>query len=254
MKFESIINSISHFTSSEEDILAYILNHKEKINDMSSSDLARETYTSPATITRLSQKLGVSGFSELKYLIQEDIKTNDKLNNSPNNIELLKEDINETVNNIDKDEILKIVDLILNSNRIYTYGTSWGERNALEMFSRNFMAMNTYFVNIPSLTEFKWSADEINKTDLVFIISFSGENSKVNPIVNNLKIRGVPVVSITPMHKNSLAEMSSINLYYKVTELTEAKQTKSKEHNLFTTLHILLDIVYRCFLDILNKE
>lgn len=244
MKLEEIVNSVRNFTDSEKEILEYVLNNKETVVTLSSSELAEETFTSPATITRLSKKLGCAGFNELKYLINQDLARVGP-SHETSNIQLLKNDISETFELIDQTDIRDIVDLLNNANRIYTYGTSWGERNALEMFTRNFMATNIHFIDIPSITEFQWIANEVTQDDLIIIISYSGENDVVLAIANNLQLRNIPTVSVTPMHENTLASMSTKNLYYAVTELSETRTTRSSEHNLFTTLHILLDTVYR---------
>ncbi|UUX35279.1 MurR/RpiR family transcriptional regulator [Fundicoccus culcitae] len=249
MSLEEIINSVKHFTEAEKEILKYILNNKKKITTMSSTTLAEITYTSPATITRLSKKLGCNGFNELKYLISDDIEDTNRSLNYSNSLELLKNDINSTLDFVDKNDLLKVIDLINQSSKVYVYGTSWGERNSLEMFSRNFLALNIHFLNIPSMTEFQWISNSITDQDLVFIVSYSGENEEVLNLAKKFTYKNISVISITPKHENSLAKISYISLYYKVTELVETQSTRNSEHNLFTTLHILLDLIYRCFLD-----
>ncbi len=45
------------FSESEKEIAKYILNHGEAVLSMSVKELAKHTYTSPATIVRLCKKL-----------------------------------------------------------------------------------------------------------------------------------------------------------------------------------------------------
>ena len=54
------------FTQSEKEISEYILNHGDAILNMSIKELAKKTYTSPATIVRLCQKLNYKGYNDFK--------------------------------------------------------------------------------------------------------------------------------------------------------------------------------------------
>lgn len=249
MKLNEIINSINYFTDSEKVILEYILNNKEKVIKMSSNNLSEETFTSPATITRLCKKLGFTGFNELKFFINNEINAAQKPIESSDNWTLLKDDIQQTLDFIEKVDFEKINQLIKKSKRIYAFGTSWGERHALELFMRNFLAINVHIVLIPSITEFQWITNEITNEDLVFVVSYSGSNPDLINAVKNFQYKNIPVISITPNMKNTLASLSPIQLYYTVTELNETNATMNFEHNLFTTLHILLDAMYRKYLE-----
>lgn len=49
------------FTLSEKVLIDCITNHIDQLPDMKISELAKNTYTSNATVVRLSRKLGFSG-------------------------------------------------------------------------------------------------------------------------------------------------------------------------------------------------
>lgn len=249
MRLEKIINNITNFTDSEKKIIEYILNDKCEIIKMSSFRLAEITYTSPATITRLSKKLGCSGFNELKHLINNEIRNDTIIPTGENHFTLLKKDIHDTMNYIEKTDFSEVTKLLKEANRIYTFGTGWGEKHGLDMFMRNFLAINIHNVGVPSITEFKWIANEINKNDLVILISYSGKNKEVIELIKKFRLRDIPVISITPMTDNEVASLSTISLYYAVTELAATKSTMNADHNMFTTLHILLDAIYRVYLN-----
>lgn len=65
MLFEQRLNE-AQLTSSEKDIGDYIIAHKYELRDLSTRNIAKETFTSSATIVRFSKKLGYQGFNELK--------------------------------------------------------------------------------------------------------------------------------------------------------------------------------------------
>ena len=61
------------FSSTEENIVEYILSHPAQISEMTTRELAEKTYTSPAAIFRLCQKLGLKGYNEFKIKFTSEI-------------------------------------------------------------------------------------------------------------------------------------------------------------------------------------
>ena len=55
-----------NFSESEKSIAQYILQNSEEVLNLSTIELAKKTYTSPATITRLCQKLDFKGYNDFK--------------------------------------------------------------------------------------------------------------------------------------------------------------------------------------------
>lgn len=62
-----------NFTAHEKDVADYILGHLEQISELSTGELAKASFTSKATVVRLSQKLGLSGFQNLKISLTAEI-------------------------------------------------------------------------------------------------------------------------------------------------------------------------------------
>lgn len=74
MLISNKLESMDSLSKSEEVIANYVLNEKENIENLSTKDLANATYTSPSTVVRLSQKLGFSGWNELKEKYLEELQ------------------------------------------------------------------------------------------------------------------------------------------------------------------------------------
>ncbi|WP_282919994.1 MurR/RpiR family transcriptional regulator [Ignavigranum ruoffiae] len=55
--------------SNEKRILKYIINNIKEIEGKTLKELSKEVYSSPATIVRLSKKLGYTGYLDLYYFI-----------------------------------------------------------------------------------------------------------------------------------------------------------------------------------------
>ena len=57
----------------KKDVAEYILSHLDQISELSAGELAKASYTSKATVVRLSQKLGLNGFQDLKITLTAEI-------------------------------------------------------------------------------------------------------------------------------------------------------------------------------------
>ena len=68
-----------NFTNHEKDVACYILEHKNRIPHMSAGELAAASLTSKATVVRLSQKLGLAGYQELKLKLVAEINQSGRI-------------------------------------------------------------------------------------------------------------------------------------------------------------------------------
>lgn len=63
-----------NLTNLEENILEYVIENINEIQDMGVRDVAKATYASPASVIRLSKKLGYTGFTDMYYSLLPIIK------------------------------------------------------------------------------------------------------------------------------------------------------------------------------------
>ena len=108
----------SKLTSSEEQVIKYINENDNKLVDMSIVDIAEETFTSPATVSRAIKKCGVNGFMELRYNLS---KRKEEINSSKDINEIFSKSLIETrqtLENISVNQILEIIELIQKSKKI----------------------------------------------------------------------------------------------------------------------------------------
>lgn len=62
------------FTPTERTIASYILSQGHRARSLTISELAEETFASPATITRLCHKVGVNGYREFRIALATDLE------------------------------------------------------------------------------------------------------------------------------------------------------------------------------------
>lgn len=247
MRLEEKINTYyNQLSKTDFNVLNYLITHKHKIIEESVDEISKQAFVSPASIIRCAKKLGFSGFSELKYFIKEELHTDTTSIDTSTN--LLKKDISDTVNLITQTDLTPICKKIEQSQRIFIYGTDWGEKLSCSYLARNFMACGIFMHEIPSITEMNWNTHKMSSDDLVIIFSYSGEALNTKQLVSELKIRNIPIISITPLSGNYLSSEANYRLYYKATQI-ENENDSIKEFNFFTSLNVLTDFLFRYYYD-----
>lgn len=73
------LREMKNFTNHERDVAEYILGHMDQIPDISAGELARASLTSKATVVRLSKKLGLSGYQELKLRLVAEMNQSERI-------------------------------------------------------------------------------------------------------------------------------------------------------------------------------
>lgn len=68
-----------NFTHHEREVARYILDNPDKVPGMSSAELAQASFTSKATVVRLSQKLGLARYQELRLKLVEEMNQKNRL-------------------------------------------------------------------------------------------------------------------------------------------------------------------------------
>ena len=67
-----------HLTTTEKHVINFINANPDKVAAMSILEVAEQTFSSPATVSRTIKKCGISGFAELRYLLAQQAETTRK--------------------------------------------------------------------------------------------------------------------------------------------------------------------------------
>ena len=67
----AVMKKKESFNETDKAIVSYLLKYPEAASQLSLLELAQKLYVSKSAIFRLSKKLGLSGFSELKFELSE---------------------------------------------------------------------------------------------------------------------------------------------------------------------------------------
>lgn len=142
MKLESLINErYNSFSDGEMEIAKYILQNKEIIHTLSINQLANNSLSSKSSVLRFAQKLGFSGFTELKNFMKwgNFFSDNPVVNSSLG--EQIVNSVTTTIEhlkNMNMDEMFQAID---SSEHIYIIGTGWAQQNQASELQRMFLGV-----------------------------------------------------------------------------------------------------------------
>ncbi|WP_027109096.1 MurR/RpiR family transcriptional regulator [Lacticigenium naphthae] len=252
MELESAINRhFSQLNENEKAIIEYIINHKKECKELTIIEIAKVTLTSKSSILRLAKKLGFSGYSEFKYSLQKDNSINSEEVSTNNFMSMQQGDVDATrklFEQINSKVVLKELD---EAERIFCYGTGWGQRDVLSDFRRSLIPLNRYPILLSAKKELEMaSRQEMSENDLLIVVSLSGDIAEIRDEIRLLKMKNVSILSITNISNNSLASMGTYNLYFQSTP----KKYKGEAVYSFVPLHLTMDNLFRSYVDYKNEE
>lgn len=189
------------FTNHEREVAEYILGHMDEIPGMSSKELAQASFTSKATVVRLSQKLGLAGYQEFKLKLVEEINQKNRLSQmlagEPITDQSTYSDIihalpvlyDKAVTNtrlaLDKNTMNRINNVLQRAECIDLYGTGISyilAQSAVFKFATLGLECSAY----ESINGHYLAARKDKKT-IAFLISFTGANRTVIQMAKYLR-------------------------------------------------------------------
>lgn len=231
------LKQMNKLTSTEQGIVNYILTYPEELEKISSRQLAELTYTSPATVVRICQKLGFSGYSEfkIKYLQEVNqtpmmdqinrtnpITSEDSLHRIVNKVAALEiTAIEQTKKGIDLDQLNRVSELLNQATCIDFYAFDNNLHLAKNACSHFLYAGKQAVIHDSSNAQFMQAFASV-QGHVAIIISRTGENPMLYRIANVLRERNIPLLVLTESRHSSLAKISTEHLYlYNVHRFTD---------------------------------
>ena len=187
------LREMKNFTNHERDVAEYILGHMDQIPDISAGELARASLTSKATVVRLSKKLGLSGYQELKLRLVAEMNQSERIsqliskepitgNSSYSDIiltlpGLYDKAITNTRLTLDKNTMMRIGRFLQGAECIDIYGTGISYVLA-QAVAFKFATLGLECSAYESINGHYLAARKHKRT-VAFLISFTGANRTV---------------------------------------------------------------------------
>ena len=200
MTLEELVNSkLDKLNPTDLIVWRYIYAHKKECCYISIYDIADNCNVSRTTVLRFAKKLGLDGFSDLKMMLKMEIS---QAREKPS-MDIAEATVNLCKNvgeEIAKQDFTRLNKLLHNAKRIFVYASGHVQKNVASEISRLFVNCNVLVY-------------EIKGPDVFIIISLSGESKKVGDVAQKLYLQKIPIISLTKLKSNTLATLSTENIY-----------------------------------------
>jgi len=212
MRLEEIINQHrQNLNDTDMVIYKYIVQHRAQARHISIHELAKNCAVSSTTIVRFAQKLGFDGFGDLKAVLK--LEEGDKSVYKDDVLQDLQEFYSQTASKVFKRNFDSASRLIHEANRVFIFASGYVQSNVAQELKRLFFYDNVLIYEISGREEFASISRNLTADDLFIFVSLSGETPLVVDFARNLQLLDVPFISITKLHDNTLASLSTVNLY-----------------------------------------
>lgn len=213
-----ILSNQPNFTLSENEIANFVLDNPDFVIGSTITSLAREVGVSEASINRFCKKIGNKGFNDFKIaLVQETYYQSMKLNKDTRGrngiIESMMHDYNDLILNvsalISEEELFKSSSLVKRANTVHIFCLMNTQSVALDFKLKLNMIGLRADVH-PSSLSIKLCTSNIEKEDLVFIISPSIDIHDLSACMRICSDKGVHVITITAYDSPKLNDYATV--------------------------------------------
>ncbi len=199
-------------TASEQGVIDWLNEHEELIPQRSINEIADESFTSPATVSRAVRKCGFSGIAELKYRVsvKMDYAVEGEIVNEIFNRSL--SECKKTIETLKVDTILKIIRYIKFSEKIYILA-----RGTTALIARDFefqlqlLGYNAYLLSDSQIM--KNSHKLFKKDNVVIIFTVKNSTPELELSARFAKENGAIVITCCCIQGTSLEKYSDVSVF-----------------------------------------
>lgn len=211
-----IESNMDQFSPAEKKVAMYIMENAEIVPNLTTKEVSTNAGASEASVVRFCKSIGIGSFKAFKIaLVREltiaDYNINDfsVMNTEDGPYDLFnkvtyvnKAAIEASVTAIDKRELEKAAELIVNANKIIFYGVGGSATPAMDgayKFTRlgfTAMMLSDFHMMLPLVTNLK-------EGDIFVAISTSGRTKDVLEMAQYAKRQGATVIGITKLDQSS---------------------------------------------------
>ncbi|OTP10223.1 hypothetical protein A5844_001921 [Enterococcus sp. 10A9_DIV0425] len=214
--YKRIQYKIPELNRVEKNVLDYCLHTSEKVSSMTADELAIETFTSQATITRMAKKLGFKGFQEFKFAIKgyqsferKEVTSDENYSLAPL-IKEISQQFTSTLEKIDPILIQSAVAMLKKAKRIEIFALGQSIPVAVSV-NRKLRFLGKNVGHSTDWDELTAISHQLTEQDLAIFISHSGETIGMLNDATRLKEHSVPLLSFIGQSASTLEELSTIS-------------------------------------------
>ncbi|MYL57619.1 MurR/RpiR family transcriptional regulator [Virgibacillus halodenitrificans] len=222
----SIVNSYQNdFTKTEKAVADFILEYPSSVVSLTTKDIANKTNTSEAAVIRFCKRIGINSFKDFKIALAKDLDFNREEFFYDSTIQLddntydfvnkiftrSSKALQSTSQLLSIQELEKAVELIHSANRVYLYGAG-GSSIVAHDFTLKLLRINTMAIHHQDIHVQMMNAANMDKNDVLFVVSTSGETKEVLDLLTVAKERGTPAILLTQKKKSKARNKANVIL------------------------------------------
>jgi len=219
---------LDSMSEADRQIGRFIVEHPDRMLQLSSAALAVETGRSQSSVVKFSQKMGYGGYQELKLAVNKaqaqewqvppgwihgSIEASDgyatirqKLISS----KILS--IQETVAVNSEETIDRVVDALAKARRVHLAGVGASSLVARDFSYKLLKLGRMVLLDSDSHVQIA-NAATLEPDDVLFAISYSGSSLETLRVAERARARSAKVISVTGLQQNALAELANLHLF-----------------------------------------
>ncbi|MDK8134854.1 MurR/RpiR family transcriptional regulator [Lactobacillus iners] len=199
-------------STSEKEIVRFLFSNSKLCSHLSLAKL----YVSESSIFRLCKKIGLSGYSELRFELS-DLAHERKINTIDIATEV-ENAIQEVLNYCSTLDLEKVFLDIKHANTIYLYSTGWSQELIARYLLRELFIIGKNAVMLPSaISELKMVSKRATEGDMLFIISYSGDNVQIRDEISKIQLinNKIITVSFTTLRPAELVSLVDYSFFFR---------------------------------------
>jgi len=209
---DRVVRNVASLSPQQRVIAEYFLDHMQEIPFLSVPELAERTGASEATVVRFCQRIGYSGYSDLKMalvdLAREGMRTSKTDDAIPSDDEAGKDflgamakleqhNISRTLDSIDGRTFHKVAASLFKADHVFTFGlgiSAYLADLAAYLFTEHGLRSTCLATRYTSPRE---QLVVLRPSDLVIAFSFPPYSRQTLEVLEESRDKGVPTVVIT---------------------------------------------------------
>lgn len=203
-------------STSEKEIVRFLFSNSKLCSHLSLAKLATKLYVSESSIFRLCKKIGLSGYSELRFELS-DLAHERKINtvDIATEVENASQEVLNYYNTLDLEKLFLDIE---HANTIYLYSTGWSQELIARYLLRELFIIGKNAVMLPSaISELKMVSKRATEGDMLFIISYSGDNVQIRDEISKIQLinNKIITVSFTTLRPAELVSLVDYSFFFR---------------------------------------
>lgn len=191
---------------SQKVIAKYLLENEQEIPNLTARMLAENTFNVPSSIISFSKKIGYKGFNELKFHYSNEVQSSLEINSELINAFKLAEKVAKS------SKFSNAVDLIKKAPRIFIIAFQMSQIPAKDFYFRMRKIEPSKMIFFESFTDQLRMAMMVEESDVVIVVSNTGESSEILRIQDLLSKKKCTQILVTNGINSKLAKYATIEL------------------------------------------